>query len=373
MKMRNAEYRGKLMVTLIRAALFLIMSGAFILGFMKVLTGNDLERLHIFLFNLTCGGFIIIYHTEGKEVPSPRSLAFFGLSIIYSLLAFFELYIPAIAVSLSLAVIAETVRIRKFSFFPFDFFRRKADIAAKFNQASLLCLSLALVISSLVILNDTRFHWVTVEKLTLNMFFLGYSFPVSLITLSVMFHQIEKKRLRWFEFLEHAIFWTVNLGVIVFFAFILLEQFIPEVAVASSLAAAVAAMFYLFFKYGAPRQQKYFLVSGMVFLLFTAITGVSYIVVSSAYRGSAGAAFLLKSHSYLSLYGWNLSGMLVILRSRDFPLKLNSFGVILVHWITVGILAPLGMRYPELAVASSALFVIYLGIFLRGASENRTP
>src|SRR4030042_5815403 len=110
-----------------------------------------------------------------------------------------------------------------------DFFRAGTSTAKKFHQASLLCLSLAFVFSSLVILNNQFYHWISYEKLTLDVFFLGFSFPVSLITFSVIFTFVktETKAARLFE---HLLFWTVNLGVIIFFIFIILELFVLEIA-----------------------------------------------------------------------------------------------------------------------------------------------
>jgi hypothetical protein len=360
------------MAAWVRALLLVILSAAFFFGFMKAMTGHDLERLHIFLFNLAGGGFIIIHHSEGRDMPSLRSILFLALSLIYSVLAFLELYLPAIAVSIVLAVIVERVRARRFSFFPADFFRTGADTAGKFNQASLLCLSLALVISSLVILNNVYLHWVTVKKLTLNIFFLGFSFPVSLITLSVMFESVKQQPRRWFRIVEQGVFWTINLGVIVFFAFILLELFVPEVVVSSLLTMAVIATFILFFKYGAPRQEKHFLVSGMGFLLATAVTGVAYIIVYAVAQGSAAPGVILSMHAYLSLYGWNMSGMLVILRRNEFPLGINPLRVIAAHWVTVAILAPLGMRSALLAAVASISFAVFLSAFLSGRSSRGT-
>ncbi|MBN1531749.1 MAG: hypothetical protein JXA20_03720 [Spirochaetes bacterium] len=359
------------MAAWMRVLLLVLLSAAFFFGFMEALTGYDFERLHIFLFNLTAGGFIIIHHSEGGMHPSARSLLFLALSLVYSVLAFLEAYLPAILVSTALAAVVESVRIRRFAFFPAGFFRTGTDTSEKFNQASLLCLSLALVISSLVILNNVYFHWITVRKLTLDVFFLGFSFPVSLITLSVMFGSVRRMDSRWFRLAGQAIFWTINLGVIVFFVFILMELFVAEVAVSSLLTLAVIATFFIFFKYGAPRQEKHFLVSGMGFLLFTAITGVTYIAVHAAAPDSAAQGVILSLHAYLSLYGWNLSGMLVIIRSGEFPLGFNPRRMIAMHWATVAFLVPLGMRFAPLAAAASVAFAIFLSIFLSGRSECR--
>ncbi len=51
-----------------------------------------------------------------------------------------------------------------------------------------------------------------------------------------------------------------------------------------------------------------------------------------------------------SLYGWNLCGLSVICRFDDFPIKLHSPTVIVTHWLTALILAPLGVFYGWVAV-----------------------
>ena len=55
-------------------------------------------------------------------------------------------------------------------------------------------------------------------------------------------------------------------------------------------------------------------------------------------------------HAFTALYGWNLSGLAVISRHGDFPLKLHSLRVILLHWLTVLVLCPLGYFVPGVAV-----------------------
>jgi hypothetical protein len=344
-----------------RPVIVAAIAAAFLVGFW-----SEFERLHIFLFNLCCGGFTILYYTEDGERPGPVSAAFFLLSLVYALLAHLGIYPAAIAVSAALFVLVEIMRIRRFSAFPIDFFRKDVAVSRKFHQASLLCLSLALLISTVVILNDRYYGWIVLRKLTLDVFFLGFSFPVSLIVLSVMFTFTVEKTPPAVRFLEHAIFWTVNLGVIIFFVFILMEWAVLQWIIATVLSVAVAAIFILFFKYGTSRQQKHFLVSGIVFLLFTAVTGIAYILVRHRGYGEQAGELVLSTHSYLSLYGWNLSGIMVILRKRDFPIRFNSYGAIAMHWITVAVLGPLGKEFPPFSVAAALCFALFLLFFFTG-------
>lgn len=347
----------------------------------------DFERLHIFLFNLCTGGTIILYFTEGIDRISIRTGSFLVLSLFYALFAFLEIYPVTIFISLALASIVESLRIEKFSIFPWNFFTMKESVSAKFHQASLLCLSIGLLMSTAVIINNEYIHAVTMDKLVLNTFFLGFSFPLSLITLSVifsmirvngdfsvkecMFESLNKNRLyRLFgadkelcdtkisSIVSVACFWTINLGVIIFFIFILFERFYPQLIVTSMLFIAVVTVFYLYRKYGKKMQQKQFLSSGIGFLIATAITGIIYIFYQmSPDYDPANTKWLLRIHVFASLYGWNLCGLAVICRFKDFPIKLHSGLVIAVHWLTALILAPLGANFGFVAVMAVAGYI----------------
>ena len=140
--------------------------------------------LHIFLFNLTCGGTLMLTVLSGKPRPGLPETAFFLGGLAFALFAFFKAPLPGILSALILSGIAEGVRWRKFSWFPADFFR---DMAAsrKFEQASLLCLSLGLIICAATLFNNEYLKWFCLKKLDLHVFFLGFSFPISLITFSL--------------------------------------------------------------------------------------------------------------------------------------------------------------------------------------------
>ncbi len=346
------------------------MMSALVFGFLYLFrnegTINDFERLHIFLFNLCSGGTLIIIYTETGNRLTGKGAAFLVFSIIYALLAYLEFYLPAIAVSVFLSLLVESVRIRKFSFFPVEFFSRDVPVARKFHHASLLCLSMALFISALVILNSEYLRLIAMEKLTLNTFFLGFSFPISLITLSVMFTFLKEHPDPFLMLLKHMGFWIVNAGVIIFFVFILFEIFILQLVVTIILFLSVVMLFYVFIRVGVKSQEKVFLTSGMGFLVFTAITGIGYItgelLVSLNLVPYNKMIFLLflKIHAFSALYGWNLSGLSVIIRSNDFPIKLNLFRFVALHWITVILLAPLGWFHPLFALATILMFLYIL-------------
>lgn len=356
------------------------MTTALAFGFLHQFFGHvslNFDRLHIFLFNLCSGGTIVLYYTEGLKHLSLKASAFLVISLCYACFAFFELYPLAIFCSLILAGIVESIRIRCFSFFPWDFFDAKAPISKKFNQASLLCLSMGLVISSVVIVNNEYLHLVTIPKLKLDTFFLGFSFPLSLITMSVMFSIMKPARESISVFIRNLCFWTVNLGVIIFFMFILLEKLAPQVLVTTLLFACVGTILYIFLNNVDSLQQKTFLTSGMLFLLYTAISGIAYIILEFfPMQYEQSSKLLLKIHSFTALYGWNLSGLAVILRYEDFPIRLHSRRLILAHWIIVAFLAPMGYYYPLFAFLATGGYCLLLCLlfFTRGKNNiNRSP
>lgn len=361
------------MSTHFRTLLLILMTAALSFGFINLFTPKDFpynfDRLHIFLFNLCSGGTILLYFTEGRADLSGKAIAFMCLSLAYALFAFLEIYIPVLVITLALMVIVESVRIRRFSFFPVDFFRAGAPVSEKFHQAALLCLSMGLGISALVLLNNEYLKIVTAfPKLQLDTFFLGFSFPLSLITMSLIFSLMADNG-RLILVLKNIGFWFVNLGVIIFFLFIIFEKLAPQVAVTTLLFVTVVMIFYLFVTLGKDLQQKAFLVSGIGFLLYTAITGILYIIYEMMPGYSPeNMKWLMRMHSFASLYGWNLSGLAIICRYDDFPLRLHSPSLLLLHWITVAVIAPLGCYYPVFSVSATICYgiILYLVFFSTG-------
>ncbi len=332
----------------------MLMITALVFGFINIyfpLENYSYERLHIFLFNLCTGGSILLYYTQGRPRVSKTVRFFFLGSLIYAFSAFFKVYPITILISIPLYILVEKVRIQKFAFIPIHFIKSEIPVTEKFHQASLLCLSTGIIMAGLVILNNEYFKFVTMNKLTLNTFFLGFSFPLSLITLSLVFGMLKKEEQTsskvWMEFC----FWTITLGVIIFFGFILFEKFIPQIFVTSALFIAVATVFYLYRKFADNIQQKMFLTSGIGFLNFTAVSGIAYIFMQmSPGYDPEKTKWLLQMHVFASLYGWNLCGLSVICRFDDFPIRLHSPTVIFIHWLTALVLAPMGVFYGGFAI-----------------------
>jgi hypothetical protein len=361
-----------------KGILLLIMGAALACGFMHHLVAPEVmnfERLHIFLFNLCTGGTVLISFTEDRSYLSFQAALFLVLSIAFTVCAFMQWYAPTLIIPLLLAAIVERVRVRRFgSCFPRGLFSSAESVSRKFHQASLLCLSLGLVQSSLVVLNNVYMHWLTLEKLKLDTFFLGFSFPISLISMSVIFALMKKETLALTSFLKEAAFWIINFGVIIFFLFILAKLFLPQVGIAIILFITVGLILYLFWHQGIRLQQKSFLTSGILFLLITSITGIMYILLAFSPDYNPHQALpLLRLHAFTALYGWNLSGLVVIIRHRDFPIRLHSKNVILLHWLTVLILCPLGYFFPIIAVLAVCSYLWLLQILLFNGGQVDSP
>lgn len=350
-----------------KTILLVMMSSALACGFLHHLVPPavlNFERLHIFLFNLCSGGTLLVYFTEGRARLSRRCALFLVLTLAFALCAFLQWYLPAMLIPLALAYLIEAVRVDHFgSRFPKGLFSFREPVPRKFHQAALFCLSLGLTLSSPVILNSVYLHWFTIEKLKLDTFFLGFSFPVSLISMSVIFTLMKRETLRVTAVLKEAAFWIINLGVIIFFGFILAGLFASQVAISSLLFLTVAFILYLYWHEGIQLQQKAFLTSGILFLLITSISGIAYILLSfSSYYTPEISHPLLRLHAFTALYGWNLSGLAVIGRHGDFPLQLHSSTVVFLHWLTVLVLCPLGYFQPIFAVLA---VIAYTWLLLR--------
>lgn len=367
--------------------LIIIMTCALMFAYLNLFLPPELnrnfERLHIFLFNLCAGGGILLYFSEHKKITR-WVVIFMILAACYALLAFFELYIPAVISGFILSALVEIVRTKRFSWLPHSFFTASVPVAQKFHHAALICLSSGLAMSSLVIINNKFLHLVYMEKLKLDTFFLGFSFPLSLISMSVIFslmHEnmtFNKDKLgpnvdRLIMILKNSCFWVINLGVIIFFLFILLEINLYQIMVTSVLFCGVSLVLGLYCTLGGNIQQKHFLTSGIMFLVATAITGIMYIALTFSPDYSQGKyIFLIRCHAFLALYGWNLSGLAVLLRREDFPIKLHSGKLVIFHWFTVALLCPLGLNNQFFALAAVICYavILYLFMFSKGIQDT---
>ena len=367
------------MSTHLKILLWCLMTAGFIFGYAGLVLPNQtatletprpdtyqFQRLHIFLFNLVSGGTVLLYFTQGQQRPSRRLRVYIVGSLVFSLVAFLNLYAIAIVLAVMLALVVESVRIEKFAFWPSDFFSFSKSISRKFHHAALLCLSIGLLISAGVMLENNYLHLLHLSRLLLDDFFLGFSFPLSLMAFSVMFSLDSDERRLWVRIARDSSFWIVTVGVIVFFIFIIAGILPLEFVAAITLLLDVLLIFYLFKldlrSIGEPEE---FLISGMLLLVLTGVTGLMLVLWNAiGYNDSSDWTLLLQTHAYLSLYGWNLSGLVVMIHYYEFPLRLHSLEVIVLHWVTIAVLAPAASEYPALALVAIPLFAILIGLVL---------
>jgi hypothetical protein len=373
------------MIIQLKVLLWCLITAGFVFGYAGLVLPNQtailetprpesyqFQRLHVFLFNLVSGGTVLLYFTQGQQKLSRRLQVYVVASLVFSLTAFFNLYLIAIGLAIILAVLVESIRVERFSFLPFDFFSSSQPVTHKFHHAAVLCLSLGLLISASVMLENNYLHLFPSLHIVLDDFFLGFSFPLSLMAFSIMFSLAADDPHRWVAIIRQSSFWIVTVGVIVFFVFIIAGILPLEILFAVVLLIDVLLIFYLFKldikSLGEPEE---FLISGMLFLVLTGVTGLVLVVWSAFKLSDKGWELLLQTHAYLSLYGWNLTGMTVAIHYREFPLRLHSLEAILLHWFTVALLAPAGTRYPALALVAIPTFALLIGLMLFSPGETK--
>jgi len=333
-------------------------------GFLHLLIPDIMfDRLHIFLFNLCAGGSLILFYTSNQKIFSVWTWVFYGIALCFAMSAFFEYYMISILCALSLSICVERIRIQQFSLFPWGFFKQTEPVWQKFHQASLLCLSLGLCFSILAMINQAYCPFFDSPKFQLNTFFLGFSFPLSLITFSLMFRLMPHHEISWLHWAKEAIFWAINGGVIIFFVFILLGSYQGEFLISMLLLIAIISTLIIQLIYAAPGQQKWVFVSGLCFLLATALTGLLYII-DYFFPHLIHEKLTLELHTIFSLYGWNLSGLIMICRFNDFPLHLKTKYFVLMHWIVIAVLSPFAYHYSLIALITWLSFIAFLWIVL---------
>jgi hypothetical protein len=372
----------------LKVILWLLITSGFVFGFAGMVFSDQsplvdtpnpdtyqFQRLHIFLFNLVSGGSVLLYFTEGNRKLSWKGSVFLLGSIAYALAAFFNQYLLASMMAIGLAGIVELIRVHRFSIFPLDFFKTAIPVARKFHQAALLCLSLGLLISAFVMLNNDYLHIFNQPEMILNDFFLGFSFPISLLTFSVIFSLAKEDEEKHIRFLKEISFWIINLGVIIFFIFIIFQVSTMQIVVATLLFSDVLLIFFLFKHDSKKYEEEKYLVSGILFLVVTSVTGIlitlgeTFLPVQEPHSW----ALLLQIHAYISLYGWNLTGLMVVIRYREFPLQLHYWRFILFHWLVVSLLAPLGNIYPLFTIVALPAFTWLMGLILFSPGHRISP
>lgn len=335
-----------------------VMWMALAAGFLRPLAPDvHWERLHIFLLNLCAGGTLLLFFTQGEKRPSKLVLAFGLLSFGYALLASLEYYTPALLLSLLLAGISEKIRWQRFGPWGKKVLDSEAPMAERFHAAALLFLSLSLLLLAFVLFNHAWLHLPLWEKLELNLLFLAFSFPLSLWSFSLFF-SFASKLPQTFSRLSFA---GIIGGVCLLFLFILYESPFLELLIALWLTLLVLMLSGARLWVNPKEPWKNFLTSGMGLLILSALTGVAYILkLMNPELPLPSLEAIRQWHRSIALYGWNLVGLVILLRFAHFPSWLNSTPSITLHWILVLGLIPLSYTLPPLAPLSLLLFAFWL-------------
>ncbi|MCX7679672.1 MAG: hypothetical protein N2316_10695 [Spirochaetes bacterium] len=355
--------------TLLVLLLFFMMMVSFVAGVFHdhiKIDQLNIQRIHVFLFNLCTGCTILLLHL--KEIKKHWVVIFLLFSILFSVSAAINFFFVAICSALILTAIVEFARVKSYSFFPSNFFSLKIPVSIKFHHAALLCLSFALPLSAFSMFAHLwKIH--LPPKMTVDIFFLGFSFPVSLMVMSVLFANMKDVEGIVELLIRNFIFWIVNVGVIVFFIFILAENEILQVAIALLLMVSVVMVFICYYKHALREKQFYFLFSSVFFLLLSALSGVLYVTIKSLFENyhGLGIRYILSLHRYVSLYGWNQAGIIVLLwdnKKYVSPIS-NSKAMIALHWLAVAVFAPCALFHWAFAAMAVVLYVSFLIIVYR--------
>ncbi len=349
----------------IKLLLFVTIIGAVCSGFIRSFVGDDstlnFAALHVFLFNLATGGLLIITCFAEKKSLQARSVVFYLSALAFTAGAFLELYPLCILSALLLAGIVESVRWKQFEWFPFDFFRA-VPVSRKFRQAALLCLSSGLVICAATLLNNNYLELVSFEKLSLHVFFLGFSFPISLSTFSLLFERIEASENPPSRALPEFCFWALNLGVIFFFIFIITELYAGQMLMSFTLFTTVVLTLRMHLKHPRTDQAGILLISALGFLILGSVTGIIYIIVLWT-TPDYTPGIILNLHSAATVFGWNMVWLMLTARKDEYPIRINLKLLIGIHWGFV-ILVPFARQTPLIAIPAVVLLVLFLAMML---------
>lgn len=343
-----------------RAALALVLCLSLLAGFAGPLFGPEwkqLVSLHVFLYNLTVGGSLLLVFASGRDRPGLLEWSFLAGGGVFGAASAAHYYPLLVAAPVVLGALVEARRWRTFEWFPLDFFL-PVPASRKFRQAALLCLSLGLFICAATMANEAWFHWFHLPKLDLHVFYLGFSFPISLVTFSLIFARLEKRTVLPLWASEYC-FWALNLGVISFFFFIIFELWAWQMLAALTLFSVVLLVGWLHWRTRAPEPDWQLYSSALVFLTVGSLTGIAQILVSWFWPEHADLP-LLGVHSATTLFGWNLSGMAALIRGGDFSFRGFRF-LIPLQWLFVASF-PIGRYLPVVATASVLIGFAVVGL-----------
>ena len=345
--------------------LFVTITLAVSSGFLKMFLPEDstlsIASLHVFLFNLASGGTLIITHFADKKGPGKYGAVYYIGALLFTFGAFAGIVPLCIVSALFLAAMVEYVRWTNFEWFPFDFFR-KVPVSQKFKQAALLCLSCGLIICAATLVNNHYLQLIMFEKLDMHIFFLGFSFPISLSTFSLIFERIENSDNPPGGKIPEFCFWALNLGVIFFFLFILFEIYPGQIVMSFTLFTTIFLTLRMHIKHPPLDQRGIMLISALSFLILGSITGIIYIAILWA-DPNYTQGYVISIHSAATVFGWNMVWLMLTARKGEFPLNINLKFLIVLHWVFV-CLIPFARTTLLAAIPAVVLLVIFLFSFL---------
>lgn len=101
--------------------------------FIKVEQFN-IQRVHVFLFNLCTGGSILLMNS--RKIEKYDVVIFLMVSFLFTISVAIEFFFVAILTTLILTSLVERVRIKNYSFFPHDFFFAKSTCFCQVSSCS---------------------------------------------------------------------------------------------------------------------------------------------------------------------------------------------------------------------------------------------
>ncbi len=324
--------------------------------------------LHFFLFSLTTGGTLLLIRLSGRKGIGPRETVFFAAGIIFAVSAGLGFEPGGVASALVMAALVEQVRWKRFSWFPLDFFR-PVKASLKFEQASLLCLSIGLVLSAATILNNGHLHLLSLHKLDLHVFYLGFSFPLSLVTYALIWRRAEGSKNAPGPFVSEYSFWALNLGVILFFVFIVAEVFFMQFLLALLLLTVVGTAMYVHLRSRPQDREGKLLWSALGFLALGSLSGTLYVSVLWGIE-HLYSHYLLSFHSAANVFGWNMTWMLIAARPTEPDSRVSPWVLIPVHWLFM-VMLPLARASALMALPATALCLVLLVLALFHPAPGR--
>ena len=204
----------------------------------------------------------------------------------------------------------------------------------------------------------------------MHVFFLGFSFPISLSIFSTVFKRIESTGRHYPRIFGEFCFWGLNLGVISFFFFIIFEIYPLQMVAALALFGATILTIIMHVTRSERGDEWLMLSSAFGFLILGSLTGIFYVLIlwkSAAYTSGG----FMSLHSAATIFGWNLTWILVTSRHKKLPLVVGTGKLVVMHWAFVLLIPPARTDATFSVIATIACLAL-LGLFFFSPPSDRT-